>query len=64
MASSSALFTPYRTLGLVCDGQQQCLQHLGSETFLTTSIGRAFQVYNCRHLGLAIVSQPIPETIT
>lgn len=64
MAASSALFVPYRTLGLVCDGLQQCVQHLGTETFLTTSIGHAFQVYNCRHLGLAIVSQPIPESIT
>jgi U3 small nucleolar RNA-associated protein 21 len=63
-APHSTLFAPYRALGLVCDGVQLALYSLGSETFLTTSIGRAFQVMQCDHLGTRMVSVPIPHAIT
>ena len=58
------MFVPYRTVGLVCSGEQQCLQSLGGEGFLTTGIGRGFQVWRMAHLSLALVSQQLPECIT
>ena len=56
-APRSALFAPYRTIGLVCDGAQMCTQALGTETFFYASVGRAFHVYKCDHLGLSLVSR-------
>jgi hypothetical protein len=63
-ASSSALFSPFRTLGLLCSGAQQHVQTLGKETFLTTSIGSAFQVWRTDHLTLSMVSSQLTSTIT
>ncbi len=60
---SSALFTAYRAIGFVCDGKQLDLQHLGREAFLTTSIGRAFQVYRVDHLSISLVSAQLRHTI-
>jgi U3 small nucleolar RNA-associated protein 21 len=62
--ASSALFAPYRTVGLVCDGAQQHVHTLGTATFFATPIGKAFQVFNCDHLTLAMVSRPIDQKIT
>ena len=62
-AISSALFSAYRTVGLVCDGAQMALQSLGKDTFFATSIGNAFQVFNTEHLTLALVSRVIPFAI-
>jgi U3 small nucleolar RNA-associated protein 21 len=58
------MFVPYRTCGLVCAGSQQHLQTLGSETFFTTSVGRAFHVWKADHLGLSMVSAQLPRAIT
>ena len=63
-SSSSALFSAYRTVGLTCSGAQQHIQTLGGETFLTTSIGKAFCVWRADHLSLSIVSSPLANTIT
>lgn len=63
MASSSALFAPYRAVGLVTSGEGLSLQSLGSETFLTTPAGRGYQVYNTAHLELSFVSRQVPTTI-
>jgi U3 small nucleolar RNA-associated protein 21 len=62
--AASALFTPYRAVGLVTGGEQQCMHHLGSASFLVTSVGRAFQVYDCAHLGVSLVSKRIVDEIT
>lgn len=61
--ASSAIFTPYRSLGVICEGQQMCLYSLGTESFFVTSTGNAFQVYNCDHLGVSMVSASIKHTI-
>jgi U3 small nucleolar RNA-associated protein 21 len=61
---SSNLFVPYKATGLVCDGVQLHLQNLGKESFLTTSIGRAFQVYNTDKLGISIVSRQLDHDIS
>ena len=60
----SALFSAYRTVGLTCGGAQQHVQTLGSETFLTTSVGRAFVVWRTDHLSLSMVSKQLPHAIT
>jgi len=64
--SSSSLFTPYKTCGVVCgsNGSQLCLQQLGDESFLSVPVGRSFQVYNLQHLTLAIVSRELKHDIT
>jgi len=63
MAASSSLFTPYRAVGLVTSGSGVSLQALGSATFLTTPVGRGYQVYDLAHLELAFVSRQVPATI-
>lgn len=61
---SSNTLTPFKAAGLVAGGTQLCLQTLGSKCFLTTSIGRAFQVYRTDHLTLSMVSRPGKRDIT
>lgn len=58
-----ALFEPYRCIGLVCDEVAPAVNQLGKETFLTVSIGKAFQVFKADKLGLSIVSQQIDRKI-
>jgi hypothetical protein len=41
---TTALFSPYKAVGHVTDGNPFCINRLGEETFLSTSIGKAFQV--------------------
>lgn len=62
--SSSALFAPYRAIGLVCDGKQLFMHNQGSQSFVTTSIGKAFQIWRTDHLTLSFVSSQIPYNIT
>jgi U3 small nucleolar RNA-associated protein 21 len=61
---SSQLFQSYRAIGLVSDDIAFVVQKRGSQTFVTTSIGEAFQVYKCEKLQLSLVSPRIPERIT
>ena len=61
--SSSAFFTPYRSIGHVVDGAQMTLYSLGSETFFATPVQNAFQVYNVEHLSLVAVSKPLQRPI-
>jgi hypothetical protein len=42
----SQLFKPYRALGYVTDGVPFVLQHHGTETFVITSIGKSYHLYN------------------
>jgi U3 small nucleolar RNA-associated protein 21 len=41
---ATALFSPYKAVGHVTDGNPFCINRLGEETFMTVSIGSAFQV--------------------
>lgn len=43
-ARASRLFIPYRAVGLITDGAPFHVNRLGDRTFITTSIGDAFQV--------------------
>ena len=63
MAASSALFAPYRAVGLITSGEGVSPQSLGSETFVTTPAGRGYQVYNTAHLELSFVSRQVPSAV-
>jgi U3 small nucleolar RNA-associated protein 21 len=61
---SSRLLSPFRTIGLVCGGEQMSLHSLGSETFVATSIGHGFQIYDVDHLNVVFSSPPFEHSFT
>jgi hypothetical protein len=62
--ASSALFAPYRAVGLVTGpGEGLSLQTLGSHAFLTTPAGRGYQVYDLAHLELSFASRQVPSIV-
>ncbi|CAM9528326.1 unnamed protein product [Chrysoparadoxa australica] len=63
-SAHSELFYPYRALGMVTDGACHALNRLGSRHFITTSIGRSFQIYQCDRLRLELVSPLMTEKIS
>lgn len=42
------IFEPYRAIGYITNSVPFSVQRLGTETFVTVSVGKAFQVYNVR----------------
>lgn len=44
MVKASRLYSPYRAIGYITDGAPFCVNRLGEATFITTTIGNAFQV--------------------
>ena len=54
------LYTPYKSIGLVTDGTPFVVSDLGGETFLTVSVGDAFQIYRAGKLTLCLVSRKVP----
>lgn len=40
------IFEPYRAIGYITSGVPFSIQRLGTETFVTVSVGKAFQIYN------------------
>lgn len=64
MAESSKIFRPFRALGLYCNSVPCILQSRGTETFVTASIGRSFQIFDCAKLTLSFVSSDaLPKKI-
>ena len=61
-----SLYSPYKAVGVVTDGNPFVVNHLGEETFLTTSIGSCFQVYRFDKLTVCLVGKDTPggEAIT
>ncbi|CAN1224039.1 U3 small nucleolar RNA-associated protein 21 homolog [Linum grandiflorum] len=57
------IFEPYRAIGYITSGVPFSIQRLGTETFVTVSVGKAFQVYNCSKLTLVLVSPQLPSKI-
>ena len=55
---------PYRAVGLVSTGLPLAIVSHGSETFVTASLGRTFQIYNCAKLRQVFVGPPLPSSIT
>ena len=58
------LLVPYRAVGLVSDGVPFAVSQMGTETFVTTAVGRAFQVYQEQKLRLAFAGPQLPRVIT
>lgn len=40
------IFEPFRAIGYITTNVPFSVQRLGTETFVTVSVGKAFQVYN------------------
>ena len=64
IAGGSALFSPYRTIGVVCSGVQSALYSLGGTVFAAVPAGRAVAVFDVAHLRLALVSRPLPHDVS
>eukprot|EP00198_Chlamydomonas_reinhardtii_P009303 XP_001698640.1 predicted protein [Chlamydomonas reinhardtii] len=62
-SSPPALFKPFRALGYITDNVPFAVQRRGKETFVTTSVGKNFQVYNCNKLTLSLVGPQLPGDI-
>jgi U3 small nucleolar RNA-associated protein 21 len=58
------MYCPYKAIGYVTDGNPFSINRLGNETFLTTSIGKSFQVYKLDHLRVCLVSKITNDNIT
>ena len=54
---SLPLFCPFRALGYISANVPFATQKRGSETFVTVSVGKAWQCYNCAKLTLVFVGQ-------
>lgn len=59
----SLLFEPFRAIGVVVDETPAVTHRLGVHTFVTTSIGRAWQTFRCDKLSLSLVSPPVQRPI-
>ncbi|KAG2664932.1 hypothetical protein I3760_16G105600 [Carya illinoinensis] len=57
------IFEPYRALGYITTSVPFSVQRMGTETFVTVSVGKAFQVYNCEKLNLVVVGPQLPKKI-
>ncbi|KAK4756150.1 hypothetical protein SAY87_006277 [Trapa incisa] len=57
------IFEPYRAIGYITCATPFSVQRLGTETFVTVSVGKAFQIYNCAKLTLVLVGPQLPKKI-
>ncbi|XP_062115284.1 U3 small nucleolar RNA-associated protein 21 homolog [Humulus lupulus] len=57
------IFEPFRAIGYITSGVPFSIQRLGTETFVTVSVGKAFQIYNCAKLSLVLVGPQLPKKI-
>ena len=57
VAAAMALFCPFRALGYITAPVPFAVQRRGRETFVTVSVGKAWQCYNCAKLTLVFVGQ-------
>jgi U3 small nucleolar RNA-associated protein 21 len=58
------IFEPYRAIGCIATGVPFSVQRLNTETFVTVSVGKAFQIFNYAKLTLVLVSPQLPKKIT
>lgn len=57
------IFEPFRAIGYITTHVPFSVQRLGTETFVTVSVGKAFQIYNCAKLSLVLVGPQLPKKI-
>eukprot|EP00605_Chrysophyceae_sp_TOSAG23-4_P002689 GSChrysophyteH1.ASY1.ANO1.2966.1 assembled CDS len=58
-----SLYTPYKAVGIVTDGKPFAVNQLGTETFLTVTIGSVFQVYRTDKLTVSLVGRQTPGAV-
>lgn len=64
MPSNSLIYTPFRSLGLICDEVPPAITKLGDDLFFTISCGHVFQVYRSDKLQVVLISKPAPGEIS
>ncbi|KAL8172434.1 hypothetical protein V2J09_024238 [Rumex salicifolius] len=57
------IFEPFRAIGYITTSVPFSVQRLGTETFVTVSVGKAWQIYNCAKLNLVLVGPQLPKKI-
>ncbi|XP_043694256.1 WD repeat-containing protein 36 [Telopea speciosissima] len=57
------IFEPFRAIGYITSSVPFSVQRLGTETFVTVSVGKAWQVYDCAKLSLVLVGPQLPKKI-
>lgn len=57
------IFEPFRAIGYITTRVPFSVQRLGTETFVTVSVGKAWQIYNCAKLSLVLVGPQLPKKI-
>lgn len=57
------IFEPFRAIGYITSSVPFVVQRLGTETFVTVSVGKAWQIYNCAKLNLVLVGPQLPKKI-
>ncbi|KAK3263316.1 hypothetical protein CYMTET_27870 [Cymbomonas tetramitiformis] len=58
-----ALFQPFRALGYVADDVPFAINRRGKEHFVTISVGKAWQIYNCAKITLVFVGPQLEKRI-
>ncbi|XP_050373061.1 uncharacterized protein LOC126790760 [Argentina anserina] len=57
------IFEPFRAIGYTTTSVPFSVQRLGTEAFVTVSVGKAFQIYNCAKLTPVLVGPQLPKKI-
>ncbi|KAL1936765.1 hypothetical protein VTP01DRAFT_899 [Rhizomucor pusillus] len=60
----SRIFQPFRAIGYITTDVPFVVENHGQDFFLTTSVGKNFQMYNLAKMNLLFVSTPVDENIT
>lgn len=55
------LYTPYRAIGYISDGNPFCMNYLGEELFITVSLQNSFQVIRYNKLVTCLVSKSVDD---
>ncbi|KAL4555203.1 hypothetical protein LXL04_037814 [Taraxacum kok-saghyz] len=56
-------FEPFRAIGYITSSVPFSVQRLGTETFVTVSFGKSWQIYNCAKRSLVLVGPQITKKI-
>ncbi|XP_064997081.1 uncharacterized protein LOC135632435 [Musa acuminata AAA Group] len=57
------IFESYRAIGYITSNVPFAVQRLGTETFVTVSVEKAWQIYNCAKLTLVLGGPQLPKKI-
>ncbi|KAI3512908.1 hypothetical protein L1887_20230 [Cichorium endivia] len=57
------IFEPFRAIGYITSSVPFSVQRLGTETFVTVSVGKSWQIYNCAKLSLVLVGPQLAKKI-